>query len=160
MHALTCKHYPLSTLIPFDHALKFKFDNVTFITGNAFSMGKHVVVSIWVNSKIKHICPITIEVHSQLHFVDFTCNDINLLENLCMLNTPNVKVIILRHNKIMIVKPKAFFGINEIALLDLSFNSLTKLSTAFYQYLKFYILNISENYFKNIEDDIIYKSQT
>ena len=155
MHAITCQHYCLSILIPFDHVVTFQFYNVTFIKGDAFSIGKHTIVSIWINSKIKHICPITIEIHYKLHFVDFTCNDISVLQNFCMFNTPNLKVIIIRHNKIVIVKPKAFLGINEIALLDLSFNSLTKLSKAFYKDLTIFIFNISENYFQIIDDDII-----
>ena len=155
MHAISCKHSSLSMLIPFDHALKFKFDNVTFIKGNAYSIGKHTIVSIWVNSKIKHICPITIATHYKLHFVDFTCNAISLLQNFCMVNTPNLKVIILRHNKIVNVKTNAFSGLHEIALLDLSFNSLTQLSKVFYKEISIFIFNISENYFEIIDEDII-----
>ena len=156
MHAITCQHYSLSIMIPFDHVLMFKFYNVTFIKGDAFSIGKHTIVSIWINSKIKRICPITIEMHYKLHFVDFTCNAISLLQNLCMVNTPNLKVIILRHNKIVNVKTNAFSDLHEIALLDLSFNSLTQLSEVFYKEISIFIFNISENYFEIIDEDIIY----
>ena len=66
-----------------------------------------------------------LEIHYYLHFLDLTHNEISVPDNFCMLNTPNLKVIVLKNNYVKIIKPKALKGINKVILLDLSFNNLT-----------------------------------
>ena len=155
MYAIKCNDSYALSLISIEHIVMSKFFNVTTDHLGRFLVGKNKIVLIWINSQIKHICPIVLEIHYYLHFLDLTHNEISVLDNFCMFNTPNLKVIVLKNNCVKIIKPKALKGINKIMLLDLSNNSLTEISGRLYIHLDIYIINISHNHFERFDDNII-----
>ena len=149
MYAIKCKSNIVSFLL--EVFLKyFVFLHFTKITADisGFQISKEIVFLIWSHSNLTAICfPSQVSQNEVLRFIDYTFNNVKIIDNYCFSAFIILQILYLGSNKLTFIKPYAFRNVTFLLKLDISNNYLTSLYSIPIQ-LK--LLNILENNLQEI----------
>ena len=159
MYAVQCTNEPIhniaGNILRNDVFVHYK--NVTFQTHdsiNVLVVSTWVLVLIWKQSYLTDICYAISFPSKYLQLIDFSCNNIQEINNNCFFNNSRLAVLKLPHNDLVKIEPLAFAGLKRLAQLDLSFNNFKELPIPSLKTIFFCVLNISFNKFMKIKANI------
>ncbi len=156
LKAARCEKSMTFTLDLLDFALNFsyfKIISILFSSGHEKGMqhSTDLTVFIWIYSKLKKVCNMFHVLISSLKHVDFSFNEIMSLEKGCFKNAPNMKILILKENKLAKLHS---FGTKELQKLDLSKNKLISFLPGIDNFELIILLDVRQNNFEFISNDI------
>ena len=130
--------------------LEFVMVRINQIGFDLVKVHNNTLILKWTQSNLHNLCNILKDKFTSVQYLDFSSNHLRHITKYCFILHKNVQLLLLSNNKIMDIETEAFAGLDNLLKLDLSFNKLVKFSVCMFSTTTIYILNISQNNFKEM----------